>query len=282
LGVDWQERLRAYQADRVSGAMALADQAAWILEAWAQAAPAERMEDLRAGLEALLAALHTAHPDMAPPLHLAAAARRALAEAPDPPAARAALSAAARAFRERLEAHEEAAARHAAALLHRARVIMTHSRSGTVLRALAFLAREGHPLEVICPFSEPGGEGRRMAEDVAAQGHSALLLPDLVALQWLPEVDLVLVGADAWDAEGIVNKVGTRAIARLARAFGRPCWAVTVSEKRWPPEAGLHPARRPAPLPRSAEEARWFEFIPYAELTGLIREDGPHPGGPPP
>jgi translation initiation factor 2B subunit (eIF-2B alpha/beta/delta family) len=282
LGVDWQERLRAYQADRVSGAMALADQAAWILEAWAQAAPAERMEDLRAGLEALLAALHAAHPDMAPPLHLAAAARRALAEAPDPPAARAALSVAARAFRERLEAHEEAAARHAAALLHRARVIMTHSRSGTVLRALAFLAREGHPLEVICPFSEPGGEGRRMAEDVAAQGHSALLLPDLVALRWLPEVDLVLVGADAWDAEGIVNKVGTRAIARLARAFGRPCWAVTVSEKRWPPEAGLHPARRPTPLPRSAEEARWFEFIPYAELTGLIREDGPHPGGPPP
>ena len=262
--------------------MALAHQAARILEAWAQAVPAGGIDELRAGLEGLLAALHAAHPDMAPPLHLAAAARRALVEAPDPPAARAALAAAARAFRERLEAHEEAAARHAAALLRGARVIMTHSHSGTVLRTLAFLAREGHRLEVICPFSEPGGEGRRMAEDVAAQGHSAFLLPDLVALQWLPEVDLVLVGADAWDAEGIVNKVGTRAIARLARAFGRPCWAVTVSEKRWPPEAGLHPARRPAPLPRSAGEARWFEFVPYTELTGLICEDGPHPGGPPP
>ena len=66
--MDWQERLRVYQADRVSGAMALADQAARILEAWAQAAPAERIEDLRAGLEALLAALRAAHPDMAPPL----------------------------------------------------------------------------------------------------------------------------------------------------------------------------------------------------------------------
>jgi translation initiation factor 2B subunit (eIF-2B alpha/beta/delta family) len=274
MDVDWRELLRAYQADHVSGAMALAHQAARILEAWAQAIPVERMEELRSELEALLTTLHAAHPDMAPPLHLGAAARQALAEALDPLAARAALSAAARAFWERLEAHEEAAARHAAALLRGARTIMTHSRSGTVLRALYFVAQESHRLEVICPLAEPGGEGRRMAEDVAAQGHSAVLLPDLVALQWLPEVDLVLVGADAWEAEGIVNKVGTRAIARLARAFGRPCWVVTVSEKRWLPEAGLHPARRPAPPPRSAEQARWFEFVPYAELTGLIREDG--------
>ncbi|MCX7691003.1 hypothetical protein [Thermoflexus sp.] len=272
--VDGLEALKAYREDRTSGAMALALRAAQILEEWAQTAPVDRMEDFRSELEELLHALIRAHPDMAPPLHLAESARRAIREATDLGAARAELISAVQKFRRQLEAHEKAAARHAASLLRSARTIMTHSRSGLVARSLAVAAEKGRSLQVICPVSEPGGEGRRMAEEVAAMGHAAILLPDLAAMSWLSRVDLILVGADAWDEEGIVNKIGTLALAILARSLQRPFFVVTTSEKRWPPEIGPHPARAALSPPLASEEIPWFEFVPRSYLTGLILEDG--------
>ncbi|MER3400608.1 MAG: hypothetical protein C4313_05670 [Thermoflexus sp.] len=188
--------------------MALAQRAAEIVIAWAQEHPADRREAFVAALEDLLRALREAHPDMAPPWHLTAAAREAVAGATDGPAARAAVIAAMQAFRQRLRDHEEAAAGHAAALLRSIRVLFTHSRSRLVAQALARAAADGHRLQVLCPIAEPGGEGRRMAEEAAAQGHTALLLPDLVAAHYLPHADLVLVGADAWDPEGIIKRWG--------------------------------------------------------------------------
>jgi len=276
---DWREELKAYQEDRTSGAMALAFQAARIIEGWAQTASADQVEDFRSELEGLLQAILRAHPDMAPPLHVAEAARRAVREAADPAAARAGLISALQRFRHQLEAHEKAAARHAASLLRSARTILTHSRSGLVARALAFTAEKGRSLQVLCPVAEPGGEGRRMFEEVAAMGHTAILLPDLVAMHWLPQVDLVLVGADAWDEEGIVNKIGTLTLAVLARAFQRPFFVVATSEKRWPAGVGPHPARAGRPLPLAGEEIPWFEFVPRSYLTGLILEDGVYLSG---
>ncbi|WP_322800376.1 hypothetical protein [Thermoflexus sp.] len=271
---DWEEALKAYQEDRTSGAMALAVRAARIVEEWARIAPVDRVEDFRSALEGLLHTLIQAHPDMAPPRHLAEAARQAIREASRLPAARADLISALQKFRRRLEVHERAAARHAAALLRSARTILTHSRSGLVARALAFTAEKGRYLQVICPVAEPGGEGRRMSEEVAAMGHTAILLPDLAAMGWLPHVDLVMVGADAWDEDGIVNKVGTLALAVLARAFRRPFFVVAISEKRWPAGIGPHPARAQRFPPLTGEETPWFEFVPRSYLTGLILEDG--------
>lgn len=274
--MDWREALSTYRADRTSGAMALAHRAAAILEGWAQAHPGGTLDGWRSDLEEVLRALRETHPDMAPPLHLMEAAREAVARAPEAEAARAALIAAARAFRNRLERHERAAARHAAALLRSARTVLTHSRSGLVARALAVAAEEGRFLHVICPIAEPGGEGRTMAEEVSAMGHTALLLPDFVAARAVQAADLILVGADAWDDAGVVNKVGTLALAVLARAFRRPFFVVAISEKRWPAWAGPHPARQSPALPPPGGAIPWFEFVPDADLTGLILEDGLH------
>lgn len=272
--LDWREALKAYQEDRTSGAMALALRAAQILEGWAQTAPADSIERFRSELEELLQEILRAHPDMAPPRHLAEAAHRAVWEAMDLTAARSNLVSVVQRLRRQLEAHERAAARHAASLLRSVRAILTHSRSGLVAKALAFAAEKGRSLQVVCPVAEPGGEGRRMSEEVAAMGHTAILLPDLVAMHWLPQVDLVLVGADAWDEEGIVNKIGTLALAISARAFRRPFFVVATSEKRWPAGIGPHPARAERPLPLAGEEIPWFEFVPRSYLTGLILEDG--------
>ncbi|MCS7251386.1 MAG: hypothetical protein RMK32_04275 [Anaerolineae bacterium] len=272
--LDRWEPLRAYREDRTSGAMALAFRATQILEEWAQNAPIDRMKDFCSELEALLHALTQAHPDMAPPWHLAESARQALQKGMDPAAARAALISTARKFRDQLEAHAEAAAWHAASLIRTARTIVTHSRSGLVARSLAFAAEKGHRLRVICPVAEPGGEGRHMAEEIAAMGHISLLLPDLVAMSWISHADLILIGADAWDEEGIVNKVGTLVLAVLAQLFQRPFFAIAISEKRWPLHVGPHPTRAVPPSPPCTESIPWFEFVPRSYLTGLILEDG--------
>ncbi|WP_376792291.1 hypothetical protein [Thermoflexus sp.] len=270
---DWQEALKAYREDRSSGAMALAHQAAALVERWAQSYPEGQLTSFLMELDGLLQALREAHPDMAPLLHLIEAARQAVQGASAVPAARAALVAAIQTFQRRLETHERAAARHAASLLRSARVIMIHSRSGMVARTLALAAQRGRWLQVICPIAEPGGEGHQMSEEVAAMGHTAVLLPDFAAAHWIPRVDLVLVGADAWEEEGIVNKIGTLTLAVMARAFQRPFFVVATSEKQWPPWAGPHPTRQEPPsLPGS--EIPWFEFVPRSYITGLILEDG--------
>lgn len=128
-------------------------------------------------------------------------------------------------------------------------VILTHSASSTVRAVIA-----GSPFRVLATASEPGGEGRRMAEEL---GITCVEDPD--ALSRVADVDAVVVGADAVGGEAFVNKVGTRALAEAAAATSTPFFVVAESYK-W--VAGACPVIR--------EDS--FEAVAKALVTAFLSD----------
>lgn len=170
------------------------------------------------------------------------------------------------------------------------RRILTHSRSATVLRALAELARrqrgaESRLPEALVGEGRPEGEGRAMAADLAAAGYEARMvvdaaLPALAAgtpaprpLALPPEESWVLLGCDSAGPGGVVNKVGSLALACAARQVGVPVLVLADSSKLVPADLPL-PWEARAPDGADAGLLRFdFERVPWRELTCLVLED---------
>ena len=96
-------------------------------------------------------------------------------------------------------------------------VVMTHSASATVKEALFHTP----PERVVCTVSDPGGEGRELAEELRAEGLTADVVDDTDAEHAVATVDLLLIGADTVFRDGsLVNKVGTAGLAEAAKKAG--------------------------------------------------------------
>jgi hypothetical protein len=148
--------------------------------------------------------------------------------------------------------------------------VLTISRSETVLRLLTSLGPGRRPARVLVLESEPGGEGRRTAEELRAAGLPVTLVPDADGTAAVAMSDLVLLGADAIYADGsVVNKVGSLAIARAARAAAVPVIVAAGASKIIPTPV---PGRPLPPL---------FELVPArliaAHWTGARVNPGKDP-----
>ena len=201
------------------GAAAIAVDALWALRDAAVEADAagEGLEPVAATARRLV----EARPAMAA---LATRVDRAMAGAATPRG----VAAAATAGLERAAAADADAAAVAAGTVDGGRVL-TLSRSGTVRAALL----DARPAVVVCA-SRPGGEGEAVADDLAEAGLDVERCADGAVYDRLRagDVDAVLVGADAvTPAGGVVNKVGTWALALAARWAGVPTYAACASDK---------------------------------------------------
>jgi translation initiation factor 2B subunit (eIF-2B alpha/beta/delta family) len=201
MGDAWPALLAA-AGDRTSGAAEIARDAAEALAALGRTRLLE-------GVEALL----RGHPSMAPVWRLATE----VMSAPMPH------SDAARRFVATLDT-DETAAHVAAEVLPSS--ILTISWSSAVQEAV----RRRRPETTVCMVSDPGGEGRRMAEALAGVAGRVDLMEDRDALKSLP-AESVLVGADAVTPAALLNKVGTRALAEAARHREIPVYAVAGETK---------------------------------------------------
>jgi translation initiation factor eIF-2B subunit delta len=135
--------------------------------------------------------------------------------------------------------------------------VMTHSASGTVREALVHTP----PQRVVCTVSEPGGEGRRLAAKLRAEGIEVELIADDEGPDAARESDLVLLGADTVFNDGsLVNKIGTGAIASAAKDAGVTVIVACEIFKLAPFE----------PQP-PAEDT--FELIPAAMIDRIGRGD---------
>ena len=213
-------RIREIASDRTSGATELGRQAAELLSVVST-------EELHEAAGAIM----SAQPAMASVYN----------------AAQAALAGRLEEFLARLRRSGEVIAGRAAEQV-RNKVVLTHSFSSTVVRAL----QEGVPKRVICTESLPGGEGSR----TAALLHSEVVA-DTAVYSALSSVDVVLVGADAVTPDAIVNKIGTAMVALAARERGKAAWVLCGLDKfvpsEWKPRLG-----------------NLFEATPRAWFTGII------------
>ncbi len=127
-----------------------------------------------------------------------------------------------------LEASRERTAEIGAKRIKDGSVVFTHCHSSTVTRLLAKAKADGKNFRVICTETRPAFQGRITAREMVELGVETTFIVDSAARTFMPQADLVIVGADAITSEGnVVNKIGTGGIAVLAREARKPFYVVS-------------------------------------------------------
>jgi translation initiation factor eIF-2B subunit delta len=172
-------------------------------------------------------------------------------------------------------------AQQALPLISDGSVILLHSYSGTVVKALISARRQGKSFEVYCTESRPVMEGRRTATVLSAAGIPVTYILDAAIFYSIQRATLVLCGADAITIDGIINKTGTTLISIAACAVNRPVYVLADSTKFLPSSYCLssseaHPRSEIWPeAPQNITIAnRYFELTPLESFAAVINENG--------
>lgn len=272
-------------SDNTSGAAEILRRAGSVFVLLSAQSTQERVASVALAREAVIetcTALALAQPDMSPLLRVASAALTAariatLAQEVLRSAQEAALN-----FIEKAERAARDVALHGATLICNGATVLTHSRSSSVLAALVEARQAGRNFSVVTTESRPRLEGRALAEEIAGQNIRVTLIADAAASLAMEQVDVVLVGADKITPVKLVNKIGTRMIARAARDRGLPVYALCDSSKFISEDylgRAISGPRSPSELWREAPPGvevvnRYFEPTPLACFTGIVTEDG--------
>lgn len=257
--------------DRVSGSVDLLEEAAGRVKAHLDRRGTAELEDL-------LASIVAEHPSMALRINLARAVRDGMSRG------REGAAEALEGFLLGLVRSRLLAAARFAALVHEGgwTRVATYSRSGQVRECLA-AARGAGLAEVLVSEGRPAGEGVLLAGELRGEGLGVTLTTDASLFSLLPAVHAVVVGADACFEEGFVNKVGTAALLREARAAGIPTVVLALPEKHlggasalaWR-NVSLDKPPRLGKLPRGVAWAGdLFELVPWAVVTHAIGKGAP-------
>ncbi|MFQ5710380.1 MAG: translation initiation factor eIF-2B [Candidatus Geothermarchaeales archaeon] len=165
-----------------------------------------------------------------------------------------------------------------ASRLTEGKTVMTHSYSSTVSEAL----KRSGGVRVIATESRPLYEGRRLARELSEQGVPVTLITDASVGHFMPEVDVVLVGADSVLSDGsIINKVGTYPMALAAREANVPFYVACETYKfsdRLSGEVELEEMEAgevvEEPPPGVKVRNVYFDVTPSSLVTGIVTEKG--------
>jgi len=270
-----REAIEALASDRTHGAARLAREGANVMARAARETDAGTPLELLSALREVAQALGAAQPRMAAVSNAAGAVVLAAEDAAgdnDVRAVRRAAAAEARRIASGWEGTVRRIVRNARTAVPKG-PILTHSHSATVMAVLGRLAQRGAP--IVVTESNPLGEGRTAARLLAERGLPVRLIADAQAGLFMSQMAAVLVGADTVFADGtVVNKVGTLALALLARRARVPFFVATESLKvaptRW------KASREALALEGSPEAppALYFDLTPPRLITALITEEG--------
>jgi translation initiation factor 2B subunit (eIF-2B alpha/beta/delta family) len=159
--------------------------------------------------------------------------------------------------------------------------IITYSASSLVEAILTHTKQPEKTFTVIVPESRPMCEGTQMALRLSKQKVKCILIADAAISKFIGRADVGLVGADRVTEETLVNKVGTRGIALVARAASVPVYAAFETDK-FLPRCHLPVVDRqedPAQVCQTTNQYLtvqniYFEETPLNCFSGLITEKG--------
>jgi translation initiation factor 2B subunit (eIF-2B alpha/beta/delta family) len=153
------------------------------------------------------------------------------------------------------------------------RWFMTTSYSATVAQVLKGLAKD-RKIKVTVAESTPGGEGRQFAKLLSEQGMEVEVIYDSTVFARMGLVDGAIVGADSVTAWGLVNKVGTRALAEAARAEDLDAYAVCGWSKICPVVLSNLGVKTETLGKRLTEHVQVFESSPLELFSSIITDQG--------
>jgi translation initiation factor 2B subunit (eIF-2B alpha/beta/delta family) len=173
--------------------------------------------------------------------------------------------------------HERSACRWFSSHLEQYDQILVHSNSGLLLKSFQLMKRR---IKIFCTESRPACEGIFLAEQLSRAGHNITVTTDMGAFPLIRQVDALAFGCDALTKKGIVNKIGTSALAFAARAIGKNTFFVATSEKfaeNWEDTYLLRQGSGDQVY--SGKESItvqnfYFDLTPPEFISGLFLEDG--------
>jgi ribose 1,5-bisphosphate isomerase len=116
-------------------------------------------------------------------------------------------------------------------------VIFTHCHSTNVVNALIYAKKKGKKFEVYNTETRPLFQGRKTAEQLAKAKIKVTMFVDsalddaLTGKQGAKKPDIVFLGADALLKNGVINKIGSELIAKIAKQNKIPVYIVADSWK---------------------------------------------------
>jgi translation initiation factor 2B subunit (eIF-2B alpha/beta/delta family) len=150
--------------------------------------------------------------------------------------------------------------------------ILTYSYSSTVIEVLSRLKQ--NKLTVFVPESRPVNEGRNMAINLKKAGLRIKFITDAGISRFIKDIDIVLVGADSFSTKYVINKVGTLAIALLAKEYKIPCYVV-CGKNKFSNMVLNETAKNPKEIwdIKGIEVKNfYFEEVPIKYFTGIITD----------
>jgi translation initiation factor 2B subunit (eIF-2B alpha/beta/delta family) len=282
--MDIPQLLRRLQADNTAGASTLLALALDILDTFAEHLPAYSAHGVYRALTALVEALLTAQPSMAPLITLAHQVLQACPQDLPPATAQEQLQHTLLQFWQHLRLSAEALCRQALHVIPPQATVLTYSNSATVIAALHYAHQHGRLGRVLLSESRPAYDGRLQARALLDQGITVEYGVDMALFDWIPAAQVILVGADAVFPQGVVNKLGTHALAQITRCHKVPIFCLCTSQKFLPVAAVPlvrfvdHPGQEvwPDAPPGVRLHNRYFDTTPLALFSSVVSENGLH------
>ena len=169
-------------------------------------------------------------------------------------------------------------------LLKKKKVIFTHCHSTNVVKALVYSHKKGRRFEVYSPETRPLYQGRKTAEQLRKAGIKVTSFVDssiaiaLSGSQGFKKPDAVFIGCDAILKRGVINKVGSGLIARIAKEEKIPFYVISDSWKSTLKDIPIEQRPLNEVWNKAPREIRIknpaFEFVPKKYIRSLVTEKG--------
>ena len=169
-------------------------------------------------------------------------------------------------------------------IIRKGDIIFTHCHSSNVVKSLIYAKKHGKKFEVYNTETRPLYQGRKTSKQLKKARIKVMMFVDsamavaLTGKQGVKRAKKVFLGADALLKEGIINKIGSRAIAELAKEEKIPVYIIADFVKF---------TKKKLPLEKRKENEVWkkapkglkimnpaFEFVPKKYITGIITGQG--------
>ena len=282
--MDWLEKkIDSVRNDRRRGAAQLATAAVQILMMVCRRSDSEDLAKLKFNVKQTALSLSMARPSMAPIRNLSLVfAHRFEQKAKTGVSAREAKRLGVIVGEEIIEQQQAFILRQieaARAVLRDCKSLATLSYSSTVESILKFGLPSG--CRVIIAESRPLMEGRRLFKNLSDGFNDLRMITDAQMGLTIPEVDLVLVGADSVLRDlAVVNKTGTYLAALVAHVHSRD-FLVAADTYKINARIESHncvleskSGREVWPLQEDHCDNVYFDITPSALITGFVSEEG--------
>jgi ribose 1,5-bisphosphate isomerase len=220
---------------RIRGAGRIARSAALALGEMARRFEGSDISAFKAELERSAAELIATRPTAISLSNAVGLVRRSAAKAATVVGAREAVFKAAADFARDSDTAVERLAKIAASKVHAGARVLTHCNSSAAVAAIVQAHKNGG-VEAFCTETRPWRQGRITARELADAGVPVTFVVDSAVGLLMPDIDVVLVGADTIEWDGcLLNKIGTSQLACAASSYSVPFISCAESYKFAPP-----------------------------------------------